>query len=134
MAVEPAEPDQCRTRFSGHLEAVPDGGAGVAHQHPVGPWPDVFAEQIGIAREPAIGNHNGIGTDIQHFTMLVCDDAGDPAPLQAQRCRSGAEQEPALALLSPPAQFAEQPVRAAPLPILPATSIAREGASGSGQR
>ena len=103
MAVEPVEPNQRRARVSGHLQAVADRGAGVAHQHPVGPRPDIFAEQLGIAGKPAIGDDNRVGADIQHFAILVRREADDPAALQAQRCRSGAKKEPTLSLLEPPA-------------------------------
>jgi hypothetical protein len=118
VAVEPVEPNQRGPRFGGHLQAVADRSAGMAHQHPVGPRPDIFAEQLGIAGKPAISDDDGIGTDIQRFAVLVRRDADDPTALQTQRRRSGAEEEPTVPLLEPPAQVAEQPVRAAPLPIL----------------
>ena len=96
MAVEPVEPNQRSTRADGHLQTVADRSTGMAHQHPVGPRPDIFAEQLGVAGEPTIGDDNRIGIDIQHRASLVRREADHPAALEAQRGRSGAKKDTTL--------------------------------------
>src|SRR5215472_16322307 len=109
MAVKPVEPDQGSTCISGHLQAVADRGASMAHQHPVGARPDILAEQLGTTRKPAIGDDNISGTDIHHLAILLRSNANDLALLHAQRCRSGAKKKPTLYLLKLLRQFTEQP-------------------------
>jgi hypothetical protein len=99
MAVKPVEPNQGGPSISGHPQAVADRCAGMAHQHAVGAWPDILAEQLRIAWEPAIGDDNRSGADIHRLAVLVCGHSDNLTALQAQRRRSGGKKKPALLLL-----------------------------------
>jgi hypothetical protein len=52
----------------------------MAHQHPVGPRPDIFAEQLGIAGKPAIGDDNRTGAEFERFAVLVSPKPAKPEP------------------------------------------------------
>ncbi len=117
MAVEAVHSDQGRTHRLGHPQPVSTPGTGAAREQAFRVGGDKSADQIRVALEAAIANHNGLGAVLDGLSAAFRDEADDPVFLADQILRPHAALERAAAGLEPCGQVAQHDVRPAAFPV-----------------
>ena len=118
MAVEAVEPGQRRAGRLRHAQPVAGRAPGMALQHVLGMRPDMAPEQLGVARKPAIGDHDGARAHRKIGAVAPRHDPRATPVDQAQRGGTGSQKHPSLMRFETLFQLCDHQIRTAPLPVL----------------